>query len=140
MDHQLQYAVDGGNFKFCHSAGFNGALQFVSLSHELPDPYMIGVPFYGLIACVYKDDLEYVHLGVTSSPLKVYISLGAFQNSDPCRGQSNLVLFVFVLKRGGRGEKRKEGKIGEGGEGGEGGGRRGVSQHNLKMVETQIKR
>ena len=62
---------------------------------------------------------EYVHLCVTSSPLKVYISLGAFQNSDPCRGQSNLVLFVFVLKRGGRG--RREGKEGEGGEG------RGVS-------------
>ena len=111
-----------------------------------------------LFTCVYKDDLEYVHLGVTSSPLKVYISLGAFQNSDPCRGQSNLVLFVFVLKRGGRGEKRggreekrggreekrggREEKRREGTrrEGGEGGGRRGLSQHNLKMVETQIKR
>ena len=106
MDQQLQYAVDGENFKFCHSAGFNGALRFVSPSHKLPDPFIIGMPFYGLIACVYKDGLEYVHLGVTSSPLKVYISLGAFQNSDPCRGQSNLVLFVFVLKRGREGKER----------------------------------
>ena len=90
---------------------------------------------------MYKDDLEYVHSGVTNSPLKVHISPGAFQNSDSCRGQSNLVLFVFILRRGGR--KRREGKEGEGREGGRGRGRRGgelvLSQHNLKMVETNMK-
>ena len=45
----------------------------------------------------------------------MYVSLSAFQNSDPCRRESDLVLLVFVLRRAGKGEKGRGRR--EGGEG-----------------------
>ena len=38
----------------------------------------------------------------------MYVSCSAFQNSNSCRRESDLVLLVFVLRRAGKGEKRSK--------------------------------
>ena len=110
--HQSYFDATISLISHCHSNRLFFLMLWVGLPVDQQLQWWVGLPV---------DQ----HLCVTSSPLKVYISLGAFQNSDPCRGQSNLVLFVFVLKRGGRG--RREGKEGEGRGRGKEGERRGVS-------------
>ena len=77
----------------------------------------------------------------------MYVSLSAFQNSDPCRRESDLVLLVFVLRRAGKGEKgrgrreakekeeegrRRKEKEGEGRRRKEKGGELVLSQHTLE--------